>query len=290
MTNPRSVLAVQATLGEGPVWVERDRALWFVDIKAPKVHRFDPASGDHKSYDAPGQVGWVLPSDDGAFLAGLQQGIARFDPLDGRFDLIATPEASRPGNRLNDATVDPAGRLWFGSMDDGEEAISGRVYCFDRCQIHDSGLPPVCITNGPAVSPDGRTLYHTDTLGRMIYRVPIHDDGTLGAPAIFATIDESDGWPDGSICDAEGHVWIGLWGGWRARRYAPTGEIVAEVRLPAANITKITLGGPDLRTAYATSARKGLDADALASQPLAGNVFAFDVDVPGVPGNLVRLA
>ena len=290
MAAPRSVLPVQATLGEGPVWVDRDQALWFVDIKSHKVHRFDPASGDHQSYDAPGQVGWVLPSDDGKFIAGLQQGLASFDPATGAFDLIHSPEAATPGNRLNDATVDPQGRIWFGSMDDGEEADSGRVYCFERGAVRDSGLPPICITNGPAVSPDGRTLYHTDTLGRVIHKVPVHDDGTLGAPAVFATIDEADGWPDGSICDSEGHVWIGLWGGWRARRYAPTGEIVAEVRLPASNITKITLGGADLRTAYATSARKGLDADALASQPLAGNVFAFEVDVPGLPGNLVRLA
>lgn len=289
MADPRSVLDVQATLGEGPVWVAREQALWFVDIKGHKVHRFDPAIGDHRSYDAPAQVGWILPADDGAFLAGLQTGVARFDPLDGRFDLIATPEAGLTGNRLNDAAVDPAGRVWFGSMDDGEEADSGRLYCFDRCQVRDSGLPPVCITNGPAISPDGRTLYHTDTLGRIIYRVAIDADGQLGTPSIFATIDEADGWPDGSVCDSEGHVWIGLWGGWRARRYAPDGSIVAEVRLPAANITKIAFGGADLRTAYATSARKGLDAAALSSQPLAGNIFAFEVDVPGLPAHLVSL-
>jgi len=289
MVEVRSVLPVQATLGEGPVWVERDQALWFVDIKGHKVHRFHPASGDHKSYDAPCQVGWVLPADDGSFLAGLQQGLARFDPLDGRFDVIATPEAAIPGNRLNDATVDPAGRVWFGSMDDGEEAISGRLYCFDRCQVREAEVPPVCITNGPAVSPDGRILYHTDTLGRVIYKVGINDDGSLGAASVFATIDEADGWPDGSVCDSEGCVWIGLWGGWRARRYAPTGEILTEVRLPASNITKIAFGGADLCTIYATSARKGLDAAALDGQPLAGNIFAFDVEVPGLPGNLVRL-
>lgn len=290
MGEVRNVLAVQATLGEGPVWVAREQALWFVDIKAHKVHRFEPANGDHRSYDAPCQVGWLLPADDGAFLAGLQKGVARFDPLDGRFDLIATPEISIPGNRLNDAAVDPAGRVWFGSMDDAEQEASGRLYCFDRCAVRDSGLPPVRITNGPAISGDGKILYHTDTLGRAIYKVAIHDDGSLGAPAIFATIDEADGWPDGSVCDSEGCVWIGLWGGWRARRYGPDGAILAEVRLPASNITKIALGGGDLRTAYATSARKGLDATALEGQPLAGNVFAFEVDVPGLPGNLIRLS
>jgi sugar lactone lactonase YvrE len=289
MSEARSVLAVQATLGEGPVWVERDQALWFVDIKNHKVHRFDPATGDHRSYDAPGQVGWILPSDDGKFLAGLQQGVARFDPAGGAFDVIATPEAAIPSNRLNDAAVDAQGRIWFGSMDDGEGAATGRLYRFDRGVVADTGLAPVTITNGPAISPDGRTLYHTDTLGRIIHRVPIQDDGSLGTPSVFATIDEADGWPDGAVCDADGFVWTGLWGGWRARRYAPTGDIVAEVRLPAANVTKIAFGGADLRTAYATTARKGLDADALAGQPLAGNIFAFEVDVPGMPGNLASL-
>lgn len=289
MSEVRSVLAVQAVLGEGPVWVAREQALWFVDIKGHKVHRFDPATGDHKSYDAPCQVGWVLPSNDGKFLAGLQQGVARFDSATGTFDVIAAPEAALPGNRLNDATVDARGRIWFGSMDDGEGAATGRLYCFDNGEVHDSGLPPVCITNGPAISPDGRTLYHTDTLGRVIHRVAINDDGGLGSPSVFAEIDEADGWPDGSVCDSEGFVWIGLWGGWRARRYAPTGEIAAEVRLPVANVTKIAFGGSDLCTAYATTARKGLDADALAGQPLAGNVFTFHVDVPGAPGNLASL-
>jgi D-xylonolactonase len=289
MSEVRSVLAVQAMLGEGPVWVAREQALWFVDIKGHKVHRFDPATGDHQSYDAPCQVGWVLPSDDGKFIAGLQQGVARFDPATGAFVVIATPEAATPGNRLNDANVDGHGRIWFGSMDDSEGSSAGRLYCFDRGEVRDSGVPPVCITNGPAISPDGRMLYHTDTLGRLIHRIAVNDDGSLGESSVFATIEEADGWPDGAVCDSEGFVWTGLWGGWRARRYAPSGQIASEVRLPAANVTKIAFGGADLRTAYATTARKGLDAAALAGQPLAGDVFAFDVDVPGVPGNLVKL-
>lgn len=290
MTEPQSVLDVQATLGEGPVWVEREQALYFVDIKAHRVHRFHPQSGDHRSWEAPCQVGWVLPVEQGGFLAGLQHGVARFDPGQGMFAVIATPEASLPGNRLNDATVDAAGRVWFGSMDDGEAAESGRLHVFERGKVRDSGLAPVCITNGPAISTDGRTLYHTDTLGRVIHAVPVNDDGTLGRPGLFAEIDEADGWPDGSVVDAEDHVWIGLWGGGRARRYAPDGRIEREVRFPCSNITKVAFGGADLRTAYATTARKGLDAATLASQPLAGNLFAFDAGVAGRPGHLAKLA
>ena len=290
MIEAESVLSVGATLGEGPVWVARDAALWFVDIKQHRVHRFDPASGEHRSFAAPCQVGWVLPADDGAFLAGLQYGVARFDPATGAFDTIRDPEPDLPGNRLNDATVDAAGRVWFGTMDDGEKADSGRLWQFDRGTFQGNDLAPVCITNGPAISPDGRTLYHTDTAGRVIHAVPLNDDGTLGSPRVFATIDPADGWPDGSTVDAEGHVWIGLWGGARARRYDPDGRVAAEVRFPCPNVTKIAFGGPDLRTAYATTARAGLDPSVLEAQPLAGDLFAFDPGVAGLPGNVARLA
>lgn len=282
------VLPVGATLGEGPTWIARDAALWFVDIKQHLIHRFDPASGEHRWWQAPGQVGWVFPGDDGLLVAGLQGGIARFDPASGCFTILATPEADRPGNRLNDATVDAAGRIWFGSMDDGEEAATGRVYVYDRAQVRNSGLAPVPITNGPAIAPDGRTLYHTDTLGRVIHAAPLHDDGSLGDARVFATIDPADGWPDGCTVDAEGGLWTGLWGGWRARRYAPDGAVEREVRLPVANVTKVAFGGPGLATAYATSARKGLDAAALAEQPHAGDLFAFEPGVAGLPGTVVR--
>lgn len=282
------VLGVGATLGEGPTWVARDAALWFVDIKQYRVHRFDPASTDHRSWQAPGQVGWVLPADDGCFLAGLQAGIARFDPTNGEFTLVAVPDAHPPGNRLNDAVVGAAGRIWFGSMDDGEEAATGRLYVHDGGRVRDSGLAPVCITNGPAVAPDGRTLYHTDTLGRVIHAVPLRDDGTLGSPRVFAQIDAADGWPDGCTVDAEGGLWTGLWGGWRARRYAPDGLVDREVRFPVANVTKVAFGGPDLATAYATTARKGLDAQALAAQPHAGDLFAFEPGIAGLPAPVAK--
>ncbi|WP_295561004.1 SMP-30/gluconolactonase/LRE family protein [uncultured Sphingomonas sp.] len=276
----RSVLPVQATLGEGPVWIGRDAALWFVDIKQRHVHRFDPANGTAHRWDAPEQVGWVLPAADGGMIAGLQSGLYRFDPADGTFRPHATPDGHPTHNRLNDAATDSHGRIWFGTMDDGESADTGRLFTHHGGAIRCSGLPAVTITNGPAVH--GATLYHTDTLGKTIWRATIRDDGTLGPEERFVTIEEGAGWPDGSVADADGCLWVALWGGWGVRRYDPAGQLMGTVRLPASNITKIAFGGPDLRTAYATSARKGLDAAALAEQPEAGNLFAFDPGVAGV--------
>jgi sugar lactone lactonase YvrE len=280
---PESVCAVQATLGEGPVWTARDAALWFVDIKQKKVHRFDPARARLDSWDAPRQVGWVLPADDGGLIAGLQGGLYRFVPATGAFDLLVEVEQDLPGNRLNDATTDAKGRIWFGSMDDSEAAETGRIYRCERGAITETGLAPVSITNGPALSPDGRLLYHTDTLGQIIHVCDVAGDGILSNSRPFVRIAPGEGYPDGPIVDAEGCLWTGLFAGWEARRYAPDGTLLERVRFPVANVTKLAFGGEDLRTIYATTAAKGLDAEALARQPEAGNLFAFRADMAGVP-------
>lgn len=280
-TRVRNVWPAETLLGEGPVWDAARAAVWFVDIKQRRLLCFDPLSGAQRSWPAPAQIGWALPGKGGCLLTGLQSGLSRFDPASGAFEHVAEVEPQEPGNRLNDATVGPDGCVWFGSMDDGETRPSGRVYRFDGAAVRPTAIPAVPITNGPAISPDGGTLYHVDTLGGVIHAVPITDDGGTGAPRIFARIDRADGHPDGVTADAAGNVWLGLWGGWRARCYAPDGAILNEVRLPAANVTKIALGGPNLTTAYVTTARVGLSEDELAAQPEAGSLFAFEVDVPG---------
>jgi len=284
---PVSICNLHATLGEGPVWI--DPALWFVDIKQHKVHRFDPGAGALASWEAPRQVGWILPAEDGKLVAGLEDGIYRFDPDSGDFTRLVEVEGDLPGNRLNDAASDPKGRIWFGSMDDGEAAVTGRFYLFDRGKVSDTGLAPVAITNGPALSPDGRLLYFTDTLAQLIHVVDVHDDGTLGTPREFVRFGEKEGFPDGPIADAEGCLWTGLYAGWEARRYAPDGSLVESVRFPVSNITKLAFGGEDLRTVYATTASKGLSESALGRQPEAGNLFSFRADVAGVPVTPVAL-
>lgn len=288
LLRPQVACPVGAQLGEGPVWHAASASLWFTDIKRHELLNFHPGSGRLRRISAPGQAGWVWPVDDGSLVAGLQTGLHRVDPDSGRFSLMMAPEPALPGNRLNDATVDQQGRLWFGSMDDAHRAATGRFWCWQRGRLHDTGLAPVPITNGPAVAPDGRTLYATDTAGRCIRAVPIEADGRLGTPRLFAQLTEADGWPDGPVTDSQGALWTGVWGGGAVRRYAPDGQLQQQVRLPVTNVTKLAFGGDDLRTAYVTTARQGLDASALALQPAAGHLFSFRVDVPGLPAPLLR--
>jgi D-xylonolactonase len=286
------VLAAGCTLGEGPVWDAGRQCLWFVDIKAPAVHRFDPQSGAHAVFLAPRQVGWILPASDGTLLAGLQDGLYTLDPETGEFLFMSAVPGEPAGNRLNDAACAVDGSVYFGSMDDSEAAEIGRFYRFARGQIVPCGPDGIAITNGPAVSPDGALIYFTDTLGKKIYVATRSADGSVGPARLFVDMAQHfpEAYPDGPVCDAQGYVWTGLWNGWGVARFSPAGELVGKVDLPVANITKIAFGGADYRRVFVTTARKGLDEAALAAQPFAGDVFAFDSEWAGEPVALVEMA
>lgn len=279
---PECVWRVGATLGEGAVWHAASRCVVFVDIKSRRLYRYDHETGVRRSWVAPGQIGFALPSVDGSWICGVQGGLYRFSFETGTFSRVLPVETDRPGNRLNDGYVDRTGALWFGSMDDAEREASGQLYRVGRdgrLSVRDSGY---VITNGPTASPDGRTLYHTDTLQRVVYAFDIGDDGSLERKRVFANIDGS-GYPDGMAVDDEGCVWVALFGGGRIERFSPDGRCVGRVDFPCSNITKLAFGGADLQTVYATTARKGLTEEALQEQPLAGGLFAFRAPVKGLP-------
>ncbi len=270
------------------MWVARDQALWFTDIKRHKVHRYTPATGEKRTWDAPKQIGFVLPRASGGFIAGLQSGLYQFDETDGSFELIVEVEPERPTNRLNDGVADSAGRLWFGTMDDGESDRTGSFYSYHHGRLSHTGIKGIAITNGPAISPDQQILYWVDTLQGAIFKCDIAEDGSVGRSREFAMIAPDDGYPDGPTIDSEGHVWISLYGGWEARRYSPDGELVDRIKFPVANVTKIAFGGSDLCTIFATTARQLLSPAEIAKQPQIGGLFEFQVEVAGVPCPLLR--
>lgn len=283
---PECVWPVNAHLGEGPVWLAAENAVYFVDIKSHEIYRLQVASGSMESWSAPDQPGFVVPLEAGGFVCGMPGGLYRFDPDGGEFDKLKDVEAHLPGNRLNDGFVDASGHLWFGSMDDAEEQPSGTLYRVNdagELRAQDAGY---VITNGPAMSPDGRTLYHNDTVRRVVYAfdvaTDVDGDVALSNRRVFATI-AGDGHPDGLAVDAEGFVWVALFGGWRIERFAPDGKLVEQVPFPCANVTKLAFGGDDLQTVYATTAWKGLSPAERERQPLAGALFSFRAPAPGQP-------
>jgi sugar lactone lactonase YvrE len=280
------VWPVGAILGEGPFWSAAEQAVWFVDIKAPAIHRFHPASGEKRSWSAPARVGFVLPTRAGWLIAGLKTGLHAFNPETGNFRLLHVVEPHAPNNRLNDGFVDSEGFLWFGSMDDLEEDPSGALYQLtaEGCLRRDPGY---VVSNGPAESPDGRTLYHTDTLAGVIYAFDRTRSGALSNKRVFVRLPPGNGYPDGPIVDVEGCIWTGVFGGWGLSRFSPAGELLSTLPLPCSAVTKAAFGDDDLRTLYITSAHVALNPEERKAQPLAGGLFRARIDVPGLPQRVV---
>jgi sugar lactone lactonase YvrE len=272
---------VGAHLGEGALWHAGTSSVYFVDIKDRRIHRCAADGSQRHSWDAPGQPGFVVPASDGSLVCALEDGLYRFDEASGGFAPLRKVEDDLPGNRFNDGYVDAGGNLWFGSMDDAQAQPTGALYRLDRHGILSRADYGYIITNGPAISPDGKTLYHTDTPLRRVYAFDLRD-GVLTSKRVFRQLPEGSR-PDGMAVDSEGHLWIALFGAGRIERYTAAGRLVDTVCFPCTNITKLAFGGDDLRTAYVTTAWKGLSPAQRAEQPLAGGLFAFRVETPGLP-------
>lgn len=286
----REALDAESKLGEGVLWDAARGVVWFVDIKRHRLWHYDPATGSNAFAAAPDQIGWALPAEGGLLLCGLRDGLHTFDPETQRFDKFMAVPGEPSGNRLNDACTDPWGRVWFGSMDDTEEARSGRFYLFDRGAIRPAGPSGITITNGPAVSGSGDRIYFTDTAGQKIMVADLNADGVGEArPFVDTGALFPDAYPDGPIVDAEDHVWTGLYLGAKVARFSPDGKLVATVALPARDVTKMALGGTDLKTAYVTTATKDMDEAAFEAFPAAGKLLSFESPVAGIAQTRARL-
>jgi sugar lactone lactonase YvrE len=282
MVKVHTICSAKAELGEGPIWVPKDQALWFVDIAGRTLHRYRPDSAHHTLWTAPDKVSFVLPMAGKGFLVALGRAIHHFNPLSGAFRHVAGVELHLVDNRINDACVSPQGELWFGSMHDLETDASGALYRLDRegrITTLDHGY---VVSNGPAFSPNGHIFYHTDSFRRTVYAFDCGPDGQLSKKRILIQLEESAGFPDGTSIDAEGCLWIALWGGWAVRRYSPSGALLECLAFPCANVTKLAFGGADYRTAFVTTAWRGLSATERAAQPTAGDLFSFRTEVPGL--------
>lgn len=266
------------------MWSAAEHTLWFVDIKGNRIHAYNEATGGTSSFVTPEFAAFVFRDSRGGLVCGLRSGLFRFDPPGSRFDLIVRVDAAHSANRLNDGYVDAQGRLWFGTMDNEEREPTGSLYRFARNRLDrmDSGY---VITNGPAMSPDGRVLYHVDTLRRCLYAFDIDRQGMLSGRRVFVKVEEPDVYPDGPAVDSAGNVWVAMFGGWGVRCYSPQGELLRQIDVPVAQCTKAAFGGADLRSLYITTASVGLSDAQRLRQPLAGGLFRARIEVPGLAPN-----
>jgi len=267
-------------LGEGPVWVARETALYWVDIKGRKIFRLSE-DGELSQWPTPFRVGSIAPRRGGGFIAGTDQGIAEIDLLSGRLQVLFNPEEDYPDNRFNDGKVDRSGRFWAGTMDDQEREASGTLYRFDSELDWTAVDTAYKVTNGPAFSPDGRLMYHNDSGRQVTYIFDLDEAGSASNRRTFLQFGEGDGYPDGMTVDAEGCLWIAFWDGSCVRRFSPGGESLQQIEMPVSRPTSCAFGGPKLDRLYVSSASIGLDETALTMQPNAGGLFMF---TPGVQG------
>lgn len=275
------VADVAALLGEGPLWVASEQALYWVDIKGRAIFRLTN-DGALQRWDTPVRVGSLSRRQGGGFIAGTDHGLFAVDLDSGRFERLLDPEPDRPGNRFNDAKVDRSGRLWAGTMDDGEAQASGALYRFDALDRWARVDDDYRVTNGPAFSPDGAILYHNDSARQVTYAFDLDHRGEVSNRRVLARYSDGDGYPDGMTVDRDGHLWVAFWDGWCVRRLSPAGEVVETVPLPVARPTSCAFGGPGLGRLFVTSASIGLSAEERAAQPQAGGLFAMKAPVVGI--------
>jgi sugar lactone lactonase YvrE len=290
LSAPRVLGDTRATLGEGLCWSPREQALWWVDILEHRLYRDDAKAATHAAWPFDETISAVAERANAPGLAvTLRRGLALFDPATRALARLDEPEREREGNRFNDGKCDTRGRFWGGTMDFAVQAPTGALYRFDaegRAQrAIDLGW---IVTNGPAWTQDGRTMFVNDTVKRRVVAYAFDPEtGAVGASREWLVLPEADGHPDGMTTDADGRVWIAHWGGACVTCHDPsTAAELARIALPTAHITNVAFGGADMTTLFISSAKFELTAAQLAAQPLAGALFAVETDAVGAPANL----
>ena len=272
------VVPSRSRLGEGAVWDVDDSRLWWVDIRAGLVHRFDPASGTNDSFEVGEQVGSIARRHAGGLVMATESGFYLFDPEDGTKTCLATPEAHLEGNRFNDGTTDPRGRFWAGTMrDDGAPPERrGRFYRLDADHHVSQHFDPVFTTNGLAFSPDGGVMYYADT-NRDVQTVWACDyDADSGTPSnsrLFFHSGDLAGRPDGATVDSDGCYWFAGVGGWQVVRVTPQGLVDRVIEMPVEKPSKVMFGGAGMDVLFVTSIGDGVEDRS--GQPEAGSLFAI---------------
>jgi sugar lactone lactonase YvrE len=282
----RCILPWQATVGECPVWSGEEKRLYWIDIQGQKVHRFDPSTGHNESFHLPEIVTAIGLHASGGLIVTLKKEFALFHPADQSLQRLVGFELDLPGNRFNDAKCDPAGRFWAGTMDATNwSAPAGSLYRLDAERVCTRMQTQVVCANGSGWSPDGRTMYFTESFRYAIFAYDFDvATGAISGRRTFVTLDrDKGGFPDGMTVDAEVGVWSNIVGLGQIRRYDPEGKLERMVTLPVSRATDCTFGGPDLDTLYVTTARETLTPEELSAAPLSGSLFAVDCGVRGLP-------
>lgn len=275
-------------VGESPVWSVAEQALYWVDIPAGQLQRWSLADGSLRSWQAPEMLACVAADGQGGWVAGLESGLFHLQPQsDGSMTQrrLAEVTHARPGMRFNDGRCDRQGRFWAGTMlmDMAAAAPVGAMY---RYGAGDQALPVqldgLIVPNGLAFSPDGKTMYLSDSHPdvQKIWAFDYDtDSGTPHNRRLFVDMQPHPGRPDGAAVDVDGCYWICGNDAGLIHRFTPDGRLDRSVAVPVKKPAMCAFGGANLDTLFVTSIRPGGD---LSDQPLAGGLFAVQPGVQGI--------
>lgn len=285
MTDIAVVAAARTELGEGPLWLDPEQQLVWLDLKRGTILRLTPSSGELTSHDLGIAIGTIARRRGGGFVLATQRGFATWQWGEAP-QWLGDPEAHLHTNRFNDGAVDSHGRLWAATLAEGPEATTapgGSLYRLDAAgQVRrmDTGF---FISNGLAWSPDDRTMYFTDSLPRIIFAYDFDAaTGEIANRRPFISVPEAHGLPDGLAVDVEGCLWSACWGAGLLIRYDPQGRVERQVHLPVSYPTSCAFGGPDGRTLYVTSAWTALTPEQHRREPIAGAVLSLEAPARGL--------
>lgn len=266
------LVAAQAVLGECTLWCEREQALYWTDIDSALLSRWSAGDGAVKTWPLPEALGsFALCERPGRLLLGLASGVALFDLSSGQIGLITRVEADQPATRINDGRCDPQGRFVFGMFNCEGAATGGFYRVGPDLALERLPLPAAAVGNCLSFRPEhgGKSqMYFSDSPTRCIYRLDYHADGRLGEPVIFTRLAPGDGEPDGATVDAQGFLWVALWGAGCVARFDAQGREVLRLPVPASQPTCPSFGGPGLDRLFLSSAGRGV-----AGETQAGHVF-----------------
>jgi L-arabinonolactonase len=271
-------------LGEGIVWWAARRALLWTDIEGARFWMHDAEGA--RNWTLPKRLASFTPNQSGGLLMALEDAIVRadFDPSTPgglRLEHLADIEPDLPATRANDGRADRSGNFVFGTMNQAEgHAPIGSFYQWStRWGLRRLDLPNIGIANSICFSPDGRTMYFCDSPRARIMACGYDaDSATVSDVRVFVTYGPTEGHPDGSIVDADGHLWNAVWGGGAVRRFRPNGTLERDIAVPASNVTCLAFGGADLSELYITTARQDVSPADLERVPETGGVYRA---VPG---------
>jgi len=287
MNDIECVVDAHALLGESTYWDPKANVLWWIDIYAKAVHRYDPATMVNDTFDLPDYPGCLAVREQGGLVISTAKGFHFFDPTTGRLDPIVDPEADMPDTRFNDGKTDRQGRFWSGSMFEAPgkpPAKIGALYRLDANLTAHRVVGGVGCSNGLAFSPDSRTLYFTDSHGPVVWAFEFDAaSGEVGKRRDFVDLSDMKGIVDGSTVDCEGCYWLTVPFKGKVMRFDPAGKLMRTIDMPTDLPTCCEFGGEDLDILYVTTATLRRTPEALKDQPLAGGLFAVDVGVKGLP-------